>query len=139
MIELEFPVLAVAQGRPRATSRGGFVSMYTPAKTVNFKRELIRIAERAYRLDPMTGPLRVDLNFYLPRPKSAKKDVFVPITRPDIDNYVKAVFDAMNEILWKDDSQVVDLRCKKLFAAGDPVITMRVRHVTSLDELKSTD
>ena len=33
------------------------------------------------------------------RPKTTKLD----IPRPDIDNYLKSVFDALNEHLWSDD------------------------------------
>lgn len=35
--------------------------------------------------------------------------------RPDIDNLVKAVTDALNGILWKDDSQIVSLSAEKRY------------------------
>ena len=48
-----------------------------------------------------------------PERKKKKADALagklLPISRPDIDNYIKAVLDAANEIVVRDDSQVVAL------------------------------
>jgi Holliday junction resolvase RusA-like endonuclease len=40
-------------------------------------------------------------------------------TRPDADNLAKAVFDALNGILWADDSQIVNSTVSKFIASGD--------------------
>ena len=39
--------------------------------------------------------------------------------KPDCDNLAKAVLDALNGVLWQDDSQVVELSVSKWYAAGD--------------------
>jgi len=41
----------------------------------------------------------------------------LPTTKPDADNVVKAVFDGLNGVLWRDDVLVVDLRVRKRYAA----------------------
>ncbi len=41
-----------------------------------------------------------------------------PTTRPDSSNYLKIFEDALNDTVWKDDSQVVDARICKYY--GDP-------------------
>jgi len=73
----------------------------------------------------------------LPRPKnlSRKKDpdglVFCP-KRPDLDNLVKAVTDAMmaGGVL-RDDAQIVAIQAQKLYAEkdGEPRTVIRVREV----------
>jgi Holliday junction resolvase RusA-like endonuclease len=40
-----------------------------------------------------------------------------PLTRPDIDNYCKAPLDALNGIVWRDDSQVVELTVSKFYSS----------------------
>lgn len=36
------------------------------------------------------------------------------ITKPDVDNYVKGVKNALKSVIWKDDSQVVDLHVSEI-------------------------
>lgn len=71
---------------------------------------------------PMEVPLRVDLLFFFRRPKShfnkkgLKKDAPKFHTKkPDIDNLIKFVLDALNKVFWKDDSQVVFVCAEKLY------------------------
>ena len=41
----------------------------------------------------------------------------MPTSKPDADNVVKAVFDGLNGVLWRDDVLVVDLRVRKRYSA----------------------
>jgi Holliday junction resolvase RusA-like endonuclease len=41
--------------------------------------------------------------------------------KPDIDNLVKLVFDAMNRIVWMDDKQVSSLITKKVYSEKSKV------------------
>lgn len=50
-----------------------------------------------------------------------------PTSRPDWDNYGK-ITDALNEIVWKDDSQVVDGRSIKLYS-DQPALRIEVREM----------
>lgn len=113
----------VAKGRPRTTRTG---HVFTPAKT--------RAAEEAFRLGVLSqlkptddgaiaGPLRVTLAFTLPIPASwSKRDKAealagqtFPVGRPDLDNLVKLATDALNGVLWADDSQIVSLTATKAY------------------------
>jgi len=49
-------------------------------------------------------------------PSWSRKKTVAAISRPDADNYGKAALDALNEVVWGDDSQVVDLRVIKSYA-----------------------
>ncbi|MCY8507703.1 RusA family crossover junction endodeoxyribonuclease, partial [Bacillus atrophaeus] len=48
--------------------------------------------------------------------ESAEKGLLRPTTKPDVDNYVKGVKDALNHLIYKDDSQVVDLKVSKFYS-----------------------
>ena len=54
-----------------------------------------------------------------------------PTTRPDVDNYVKAALDAINEIVVRDDSLVVELTAAKRYATS-PRLTITVAPVLPL-------
>ena len=45
-----------------------------------------------------------------------------PTSRPDVDNYVKAILDAINTIVVADDSQVVELRAAKKFGVSPKLV-----------------
>jgi len=58
-------------------------------------------------------PVLLNLEFVYARPQKPKHQS--PIGRPDIDNLVKLVLDALNKIAWDDDAQVVDIAARKLY------------------------
>lgn len=126
VIQFEIPSAPVPKARPRTVSgKGGFVRTYTPAKTVNYEMVVKNYAKIAMDgRPPLTGPVQLSCSFYLPIPKSWSKTKkadalagkLLPISRPDIDNYIKAVLDAANEIVVRDDSQVVALVSKKQYS-----------------------
>lgn len=54
-----------------------------------------------------------------------------PITKPDADNYIKAIKDALKSVIWRDDSQVVDLHISKYYS-DSPRITVEVTEIAKL-------
>src|SRR5262245_14007994 len=112
----------VAKGRPRMT-RKGFA--YTPAKTRKFEAHARMAAQLAMNgRPPMDMPVRVEIMAELPIPASWSKRKSAnaltgqvrPSSRPDVDNYVKGVMDALNSIVVVDDAQIVDLHAVKKFS-----------------------
>ena len=43
------------------------------------------------------------------------KNTISPTKKPDIDNIVKIVLDAMNELAFKDDTQITKLEVEKIY------------------------
>jgi Holliday junction resolvase RusA-like endonuclease len=132
MLSFEIPIEPVAQGRPRFGK--GFA--YTPGPSRKFKRDFRLLAKKHLPGMPLEGALLMTIVFALKRPKKPKASV--PIVRPDIDNYVKAILDAMNPDdgwsgFWLDDSQVVGLSARKVYAVGAPSVTVVVSHYTNED------
>lgn len=72
----------------------------------------------------LEGALMLELNLYFSIPKSTrKKDLpamrtggIRPVKRPDLDNCLKAVCDALNGIAYKDDSQIVGAVVQKFYS-----------------------
>lgn len=114
----------VAQGRPRATTINGHVRMYDPKKSREFKQYVRLVASEHCPEKLLEGPVSLVVRVYKPTLKSfskkkksaAERGELRPVTKPDVDNYVKAIKDALKQVIWKDDSQVVDLRVSKYYS-----------------------
>lgn len=64
---------------------------------------------------PLDGPAAVHLRFYLPRPKSVKREY--PTVKPDLDKLVRAALDALTSSgVLADDARVVDMAVSKRYA-----------------------
>jgi len=69
------------------------------------------------------GPIRLEVDFYLPRPPSIKMTKRpYPIVPPDLDKLVRAVGDGVGQsgFIWGDDSQVVEILARKFYADDRP-------------------
>jgi Holliday junction resolvase RusA-like endonuclease len=127
----------VGKGRPRATSRGGFVRMYTDAKTLGFEAAVADEASTSMRgFEVFETPMQMQLSAYYPIPKSWSKKKrqmaidgeIYPNVKPDLDNVLKAVLDALNGVVYVDDSQVINLVATKRYST-DPRVEVYVHEV----------
>lgn len=117
---------AVPKGRPRVALRGKHPVVYTPTKTREWE-QLIKLAAAGKVKELMTGPIELDVEFYLPRPKSLPNRITYHTKRPDLDNLIKAVMDALNGVVWRDDSQVVEKHVYKYYACSErPHVTIDI-------------
>lgn len=126
MISFSVPGAPQGKGRPRVAMRGGHASLYTPTKTANYEGLVAHAAQTAMAGRPILDcavACNVFIDAPVPASWSQKKqrmalagDV-MPTTKPDADNVVKAIFDGLNGVLWRDDVLVVDLRVRKRYAA----------------------
>lgn len=106
-----------AKGRPKFC-KGGWA--YTPAKTASYEN----LVKLSYDGPMHEGPLQVDIKAYFKIPKSTTKKNFLlmvsqmilPTKRPDWDNIGKIICDALNDIAYHDDSQVIDGRVRKYYS-----------------------
>lgn len=107
------------QPRPRAFSRGGHASVYDPGTAEGWKGSVALAAREFLPPEPLDEPLRVMLQFFMPRPARLKGEASAPHTgKPDCDNLAKAVLDALTGIsMWRDDSLVCSLDVEKRYCA----------------------
>lgn len=122
----EFYIQTIPKGQPRARFfvRKGqdHVSSCDPQKSINYKTD-IKIQVLNQHPQMMEGPLTLLLDFYMARPKNhygAKglkpNAPTYHDKKPDLDNLVKAVKDALKGIVWRDDSQVSVMYATKKYA-----------------------
>lgn len=109
MWQMTFSIQPVAKARARVTSRGAF----TPRATAEFERSIRLLARMRAPKTPIACPLRIAIVFWLPKPKRTKHHC--PAVRPDLDNYLKAVMDALNGIVWVDDGQICEITAGKYY------------------------
>tara|TARA_R110000824_G_scaffold70768_2_gene181492 strand:+ start:4059 stop:4469 length:411 start_codon:yes stop_codon:yes gene_type:complete len=108
--------------RHRSTRRG---IMYDPSKKdkVNFLTKCLEFAPKT----PLEGALWIEVVFSMPRPKShyrtgknagkLKDDSPTMHTKkPDLDNLVKFVCDALDRKFYLDDSQITRIQAVKVYA-----------------------
>jgi len=123
----------VGKGRPRFAKRGNFVSTYTPQKTKTYEDEIRLMAKAAMASsEPLETPVTVAIYIRVGIPasysKQKRKDalsgVLRPTKKPDLDNIAKCFLDGMNEIVYLDDKQVVNLHVTKVYAETPAVEVM---------------
>lgn len=113
----------VAQGRPRFTTQHGYVRAYDPQKSRDYKHT-VRLAALDACPQRLLGPLVMKVDIYRSIPKSWSKvkqnhadmGLIKPTLKPDVDNYVKGIKDALNGVCYVDDSQVVVLFISKHYS-----------------------
>lgn len=123
MYEFEMIGSIVGKARPRMNTRTG--KAYTPTNTKNYEYFLRQWFIRKYpNFNPIETRVKVNIIAYFDIPKSTSKKKeaemlagnISPTKKPDIDNIIKIVLDAMNKFAFKDDTQVVELNVKKQYA-----------------------
>lgn len=114
MPQYRFDINPVSASRPRV-SRYGHAYFSGPYKAF---REVCDTDKWQFveGVEPSAAPLKVDVECYVKRPKTTK----LQYPKPDVDNYAKAILDQMNEVLWEDDKQIIDLSISKSWSeAGE--------------------
>jgi len=112
-VYLSLEIDPIPKGRPKFTKQG---RCYTPKKTKEFENELYFMAKDIYKGEPLEGALHIDISFYLRKPKTVKRKY--PHVKPDLDNYIKGTLDALNGLLYLDDSQVVTITASKAYRSS---------------------
>lgn len=113
------------KGRPRVGMRGKKPIMFTPPETVEYQEKIAFAAFAASNEGKLfVGPVRLELRIFHPireswpkkKQEAARSGQMVPTMKPDADNVLKAVCDALNGVLWVDDVQVVNVGMSKRFS-----------------------
>ena len=134
---VEVPGDPIGKGRPRGTSAGGHVRLYTPKKTADWERSAAMVMTSVWRKAPIDEPVEVQVAAFAHRPKRLlrKKDPDGLIwkgSKPDADNICKCVLDSlvMAGVL-RDDSLVVKITIQDFYAERDrgPRICLRMRPI----------
>lgn len=154
---MDFIVYGKPQGKQRArvTMVGGFAKAYTPEQTVSYENliklsfrkavneatsdtvEMSDIQATSFMADK--EPLELILMAVYPIPKSfskkkmeqAIKDEIRPTTKPDLDNVIKVVCDALNGVAYRDDTQIVQILASKSYGT-EPRLEIAIHKLSEL-------
>jgi Holliday junction resolvase RusA-like endonuclease len=134
---IKFTIPGPPQGKARARTGKGFA--YTPEKTVLYENliKAIFMQEKCKRFESEGQPLEMSITAYYQIPKSASKNVrqFMldghsrPTKKPDADNVMKVVADALNGIAYHDDTQIVRAIVEKWYS-DEPRVEVEIMEVT---------
>ena len=140
-IEFFVPGAPIGKGRPRAARRGAGVVMFTPEKTAGYEALVAATAAAALAGNSLAhqlldGPLNVVLEMRFPVPagwSKAKRARALAgaewhTSKPDADNVAKAILDACNGVVFRDDAQVVVLIATKAFSK-EPGVRVAIREM----------
>lgn len=124
---IKFIVESKPQGKARARTfydkRADKMRSVTPQQTKSYE-DLIRWSYKAAGGQYMGESLmKVEIQAFYPIPKSFSKkkrndaifERIRPTTKPDCDNIIKVVLDALNGVAYYDDKQVVSVSCEKYY------------------------
>lgn len=125
MTRYVIPMAPKPQSRPRFTRNG---RAYELKEMTDWKRAVaLHLRGKQPRLIAK-GPIMMSMTFYVYPPQTVSKaktkrplenreleKIFVD-KRPDTDNYVKALLDASDGILFKDDGQIAAMTAQKLYS-----------------------
>ena len=118
--------------------RNTLVNNVTPKKTVIYENEV----KEVYRLqcDNYRSPdgamldMRIIAYYRIPKSQTKrnkelmKKQLLRPTKKPDMDNVVKIIADSLNQIAYRDDTQIVDCQCRK-FYSDNPRVEVTIKEV----------
>ena len=139
---IEFFVPGEPQGKARARTylpRGSNkYRSVTPDKTRLYEARIRNAFLKAWNKNelafPKDRPVRICVTaIYTPAASTSKRKLaqmqaglLLPMKKPDLDNVIKAVCDALNKYAYHDDAQIVSITCSKAYgySAGLSVILM---------------
>lgn len=136
MKKICFEVPGKPQGKGRVIPlRHNFGKARVPDKTILYEN-WIRICYPC-GMSVIEGAVVMDVVAYFQIPKSwlkkkrlqAKNGVIYPTVKPDADNILKVLKDALNGVAYDDDKQVVDVRCRKRYTTGKPRLVVEIEEI----------
>lgn len=134
MVKIRIPGKPMGKQRAR-TLKNGF--SYTPEKTVSYEN-MVKLVYHESGGTYMEGPLKACIKIVHDIPKSTSKKnrekmlrgELLPTKKPDIDNVQKIIFDALNGIAYKDDTQIVAVMAEKTYGSN-PYVEVSLEEVDS--------
>ena len=135
MKSVSFHVPGKPQGKARARTfynpnAGKHMSM-TPESTVlyeNLIKTMYICAAKGCKFERDTPVTLCIVARYIPAKSTSKKKMqqmlegeILPLKKPDMDNIVKVIADALNGVAYLDDSQIVLVKAKKVYSAVEGI------------------
>lgn len=127
----EFEVIGDIKGKARPRVNTYTCKAYTPENTKDYEMLIKQYFKLKYpRYVPLENRVSVKIVAQFKVPKTAtKKDRALieegklsPTKKPDIDNIVKIILDALNKMAFKDDNQITKIEVEKIYGEVEKII-----------------
>ena len=126
----EFEVIGDIKGKARPRVNTYTCKAYTPENTKDYEMLIKQYFKIKYpRYVPLENRVFVKIIAQFKIPKTAtKKDKELikqgklsPTKKPDIDNIVKIILDALNKMAFKDDNQITKIEIEKIYSEEEKI------------------
>lgn len=126
----EFEVIGDIKGKARPRVNTYTSKAYTPTNTKDYEMLIKQYFKVKYpRYVPLENRVCVKIiaQFKIPKNTSKKNTESMlegnisPTKKPDIDNIVKIILDALNTMAFKDDNQITKLEVEKVYGEEEKV------------------
>ena len=135
---MEFVIEGKPQGkaRPRFSRKSGTV--YTPSKTARYEKEIRdsflaaggkMISDGSYVTVAVDAYFKIPKSYIKGKRLACEHNINRPDKKPDMDNILKVVMDALNKVAYKDDKQVIEVRCRKWYSRSSGFLKISVREL----------
>lgn len=138
VIEFTIPGQPQGKARPRVCRIKGRSGAYTPRRTMEYE-ELVRasfVAASNIRYEK-NMPLKISILAIFPIPQRTSKKLKVamvkgkilPNKKPDCDNIIKIILDALNGVAYHDDAQVCKIHFEKIYGEI-PCVNVKIKEIS---------
>ena len=127
----EFEVIGDIKGKARPRVNTYTCKAYTPENTKDYEMLIKQYFKLKYpRFVPLENRVAVKIiaQFKIPKTVTKKDKALIeegllsPTKKPDIDNIVKIILDALNKMAFKDDNQITKLEIEKIYGQEEKII-----------------
>lgn len=122
------------KARPRVTK----THTYTPQSTAEYEK-LVALSYQNEAKGKTFGdkPIYLNINafFSIPKRTSRKnrelmmKNKIYATKKPDADNIIKIIADALNGVAYNDDKQIIMCSCGKYYTDGEPFVCVYIQEI----------
>lgn len=136
-VEFTIPGSPKGKARPRICRIKGRNIAYTPRQTLDYEK----LVKESYEADSnvlydKNIPLKISVIALFPIPKTVSKKLkndmlngkILPTKKPDCDNIIKVILDALNGVAYHDDSQVCKICFEKTYAET-PCVKVKITNL----------
>lgn len=129
---LEARIRFVVDAEPR--SQGSMTAVYNRqlkvarvrhnnAPALSLWRSLIRERAHMAKAEKWEGPIGIRISFGIKAPQAAGHGY---PKRPDLDKLIRGVLDALTDVCYVDDSQVISIEAEKVFGSATYIEVWRI-------------
>lgn len=120
------------KGRPKAFSRGNFTTVYTAKEDKLYESQIasayITDCGNVEPFGEVPLDMRVECYYEIPKAFSKKKTeealqgLVLPTKKPDADNILKSIMDALNGKAYPDDKFIIDIVITQRYAEQEKMV-----------------